>query len=402
MGSDSAADGQPTRATLQDRLGTEAVTFVDTVSDEVGALIEQAPGLQFDYVVGEVSDYGVSSNDHVHFDLTHGDAMIHCVCFRYQRESIDAELTDGQLVAVKGELSYYEARGSLSVIVADVVTVGAGHYQQTYERNRERLADDGLLDPETKQALPAFPTRIGLVTSAESDARTDAVTSIRDRHPGVDIVVHDTPVQGDDAMASIMGAVSTLDDEATVDVIVVTRGGGADTDLRVFNETPLCRVLHTTSTPVVVAIGHEADRSLAGEVADERLMTPTDVGRIVPDVVALTEELTTLGTRLDTAYTTVVDDRLGTMADRLDRAYRQRVTTRLRGLRTELDHAYETHATQRLTALDERLETAWDQFERQRAYRKQTDRYERQRRRLVAALLLLGLIVVVLVVLLLT
>ncbi|WP_049935209.1 exodeoxyribonuclease VII large subunit [Haloplanus natans] len=398
MGSESAPDEQavPRRAVLQDRLGTEAVTFVDTLGAEIATVVEDAPALTFDYVVGEVSDHGVSSNGHVHFDLTHGDATIHCVCFASRRSTVDADLDDGQQVAVTGDLSYYEANGSLSVIVADVVTVGTGQYQQTYERNRAILAADGLLDPETKRALPTSPDRIGLVTSAESDARTDAVTSLRNRHRGVDIVVHDTPVQGDDAMAALMGAVSELDDAARVDVIVVTRGGGADVDLRVFNETPLCRVLHNTSTPVVVAVGHDADRTLAGAVADERVMTPTDVGRIVPDVTALAEECETLRHRLDTAYAGVVEDRLGTLAGRLDRAYRDHTATRLMTLRTDLDHAYDTRVTQHLTALDERLATAWTGFERQRAHRQQTDRYRRQRRRLVAALVVLGLVVVIL------
>lgn len=175
----------------------------------------------------------------------------------------------GQPVAVKGEFSYDGTHGGLSVVVADIVTVGAGRYQQTDERGRELLAD-------------------------------------------------------------------------------------------------------------------------------ERLMTPTDVGRVVPDVVALTEDLTALGTRLDTAYPTVVHGRLGPMADRLDRAYRDRVMTRLRTLRTALGRAYETHRAQRLTATDERLETAWDRLGRQRAYRRQTDRYQRQRRRLVAALILFRLTVVAL------
>jgi len=382
--------------TLQEALQTERITYVDTLNEDIGAVVEGADQLAFDYVVGDVSDYGVSSNDHVHLDLVHEGSTVHCVLFGYRRSTIDTTIEDGMQVAVKGALSYYEDGGNVSVIVEDIVAVGEGTYQQIYEQNRELLDADGLLDPEHKQALPEFPERIGIATSATSDARMDAITSVHERYPDVDIVIQNTSVQGDDAMMSIMGAISELDDDPLIDVIVLTRGGGSDKHLRVFNETPLCRVIHKAETPIVVGVGHENDRTLADEVADRRVMTPTHVGAVVPEKATLVDEIETLSTRLDTTYETAVADTLETYQRELDQAYGSHVETVCTELRTDLDHAYETLATERLTTLQNRLDSARNQYDKRRKHRQQTAQYRRQRRLLIAALLVLGLAVVAL------
>ncbi|WP_336330987.1 exodeoxyribonuclease VII large subunit [Haloarcula sp. CGMCC 1.2071] len=382
--------------TLQEALQTERITYVDTLNEDIGAVVESADQLAFDYVVGDVSDYGVSSNDHVHLDLVHEGSTVHCVLFGYKRSTIDTTIEDGMQVAVKGSLSYYEDGGNVSVIVEDIVAVGEGTYQQIYEQNRELLDSDGLLDPEHKQALPDFPERIGIATSATSDARMDAITSVHERYPDVDIVIQNTSVQGDDAMMSIMGAISELDDDPLIDVIVLTRGGGSDKHLRVFNETPLCRVIHKTETPIVVGVGHENDRTLADEVADRRVMTPTEVGNIVPDRTTLDAELDTLEERLNTAYTATVETTLETMDDRLTHAYRRTAESDLSSFEGELDRAYDTHVRDVLTDLENRLEQARTQYDQERKRKQEATAYRRQRRRLLLVLLALGLLVVAL------
>ncbi|MCJ0618188.1 exodeoxyribonuclease VII large subunit [Haloarcula hispanica] len=382
--------------TLQEALQTERITYVDTLNEDIGAVVESADQLAFDYVVGDVSDYGVSSSDHVHLDLVHEGSTIHCVLFGYKRSTIDTTIEDGMQVAVKGSLSYYEDGGNVSVIVEDIVAVGEGTYQQIYEQNRELLDSDGLLDPEHKQALPDFPERIGIATSATSDARMDAITSVHERYPDVDIVIQNTSVQGDDAMMSIMGAISELDDDPLIDVIVLTRGGGSDKHLRVFNETPLCRVIHKTETPIVVGVGHENDRTLADEVADRRVMTPTEVGNIVPERTTLDAELDTLEDRLNTAYTATVETTLETMDDRLTHAYRRTAESDLSSFEAELDRAYDTHVRDALTDLENRLEQARTQYDQERKRKQEATAYRRQRRRLLLVLLALGLLVVAL------
>ncbi|MBV0901356.1 exodeoxyribonuclease VII large subunit [Haloarcula salina] len=382
--------------TLQEALEAERVTYVDTLNADIGSLLEDAEQLRFDYVVGDVSDAGVSSNDHVHFDLVHEDSTIHCVIFSYRRKQLGLAIEDGTQVAVKGSLSYYEDGGNVSIIVDDVVEVGEGTYQRIYEQNRHLLETDGLLDPAAKKSLPELPERIGIVTSATSDARTDAITSIHDRYPDVDIVVQNATVQGDDAMLSIMGAISELDDDPLIDVIVLTRGGGADKHLRVFNETPLCRVIHRTETPIVVGVGHDNDQTLAGEVADRRVMTPTEVGLIVTEKAALEDELDALSDRLDRTYTDTVQEMLEETHDRLTRRYAQTFDSTLRAFETDLNRSYETHVRDELTSLENRLDRARTQYAQQRKREQDAERYRQQRRHFIVVLLVLALFVVAL------
>jgi exodeoxyribonuclease VII, large subunit len=327
---------------LSAELDTDSLTFVDSLNTEIAGLVETTPALEYEYVLGDVSDYGTSSNGHAHFDLVHEDSTLHCVVFRSRLARLQDELEDGTLAAVNGDISYYESEGSVSLIVRDVVAVGQGTYQQTYRENKQTLAQDGCLDEDAKQPVPPFPRRVGIATSSDSDAREDAVTSVHDRHPDVDIVVQDTSVQGENAMLSMMDAVSTLDDDARVDVIALTRGGGAEKHLRVFNETPLCRVVHETTTPIVVGVGHETDRTLAAEVADRRVMTPTEVGEIVPREEELQERVEQLSTDLECAYTETVEETLETRRDRLEIVYRRHVTDELGSLSSRLDRAHET------------------------------------------------------------
>jgi len=396
MGTEPSADPPGDLQRYHDTLDSENVTFVDALNDEIAALVQNAPDLDYDYVLGDVSGYGVSSNGHGHFDLVHENTTVHCVVYSYKLDTLALDVDDGTQVAVKGDLSYYEAEGQVSIVVDDIVEVGEGTYQQVYAENRRTLEEDGLLDPETKQLLPELPTRIGIATSAESDARTDAVTSIHERHPDVDILVQGTSVQGDDAMMSMMSAISELDDDATIDLIVLTRGGGADKHLRVFNETPLCRVIHGTVTPIVVGVGHENDRTLADEVADQRVMTPTEVGEVVPRKDVLEDELDTLSDRLEDAYGRTVTNRVDDYEQDLDGAYQQLVSDRLAQLSTDLDHAFETVTRERLTSLQNRLDHAHEQRKQQIIHEQETaeavEAYEATRRRqriAIAALVLL-------------
>jgi len=399
MGANTQSDEENTETPIeihQETLGTEAIAFVDTLNTKIDEVIKNAE-LNYEYILGDVSGYGVSGNGHAHFDLVHEGSKIHCVIFKYRLQSLDNNIEDGTHVAVKGEVSYYEENGSASLLVDDVVEMGTGTYEQIYQQNKRVLAEDGLLAEETKQSLPSFPSRIGIVTSRESDARTDAVTSIHSRYPDVDIVIHHSTVQGEQALLSLMSAISSLDDDAAVDVIVVTRGGGADTDLRVFNETPLCCVIHNTQTPVVVGVGHENDRTLADEVADRRVMTPTHVGEIVRKKEELEHDVEATAERLQSAYSRAVSSRHDELRAELEGAYTQHVTDELTTLATNIDHAFETVAAERLTSLEHELTHALESFEQQQSHEKEKQAvataYERSQRQQQIAILLLTLLV---------
>lgn len=383
-----------------DGLEDQTVLTVDGLNTAISDVLETPPDdLYFDYVVGDVSDCH-AVNGHLHFDLDHGDATIHCVVFEYRRDRVPDDLDDGLQIGVSGDLSYYEPRGRCSVLVDDVVTIGEGAYQQLYEENREILADDGLLADEKKQSLPAYPETIGLVTSLESDAREDAVTSIHNRHPDIDIIIQHTPVQGDDAMPGMMSAISELDRDPDVDVIVLTRGGGADTTLRVFNETPLCRVIFRTDTPIVVGVGHESDQTLAEDVADQRVMTPTHAGEIVPRKADLVEQHADLAADLDTAYRQTVDTHIRDVEDTLDTAYTNHVQDVITATHTDLTHAFETFASERLTALDTQLTHAVETLHQEKTHEQETRRYQRQQKRQRIAIIILLILLLILLVLL--
>jgi exodeoxyribonuclease VII large subunit len=345
-------------------LDSDDVVTVETLNDEISNLIDDQTDLNHDYVVGDVSGCR-DSNGHVHFDLVFEDASIHCVLFGFCRSRTTVEPEAEMQVAVRGELSFYEPQGSCSILVTDVGDMGESDYSQIYSENTQLLAEDGLLADERKQSLPELPRTIGLVTSADSDARVDAVTALHSRYPDVDIKVQHASVQGPDALQELMSGVATLDEDATVDVIVVTRGGGADKTLRVFNETPICRVVANTDTPTAVGIGHEDDRTLADEVADHRFMTPTHAGEIVPERASLEREFEQLSTTLNTAYQTTVVNQLTAYGTSLDNAYQSTVTARLQELGASLDHAAERHIEAKLLSLESRLETAYQTLQQE-------------------------------------
>lgn len=345
-------------------LNTDDVVTVATLNEEIAEVVEDNIALSHDFIVGDVSDCS-ESNGHIHFDLVYDDSSIHCVLFGFRRGGASIEPEEGMQVAVTGDLSYYEARGSCSILVTDVVDMGESEYSQVYQQNKEALDDDGLLDDDQKLTLPELPEKVGIVTSADSDARSDAVTAIHGRYPDIDIVVKDVTVQGPEAMQELMSGVKAMDEDATVDLVVVTRGGGADKTLRVFNESPLCRVIAGTDTPVVVGIGHEEDRTLADEVADQRVMTPTDVGEVVPQKESLEADRHRLEDRLTTAYDSAVDQQLATFATALDNAYRTTVTTQLQELESNLDHAAQRSVESRLSDLEVRLDNAYSTFEQE-------------------------------------
>jgi len=353
-------------------LDSDDIVTVATLNDEISAVIDEARELNHDYVVGDASDCR-EANGHLHFDLVAGDASIHCVVFGVRYKSLNATPDEEMHVAVRGEISYYEAQGSCSLIVEDVVDMGKSEYSQIYAENKQKLAADGLLDDEHKQSLPDLPATVGIVTSADSDARIDAVTAIHDRYPKVTIKIQDANVQGPDALQELMSGVAAFDQDAAVDVIIVTRGGGADKTLRIFNETPLCRVIADTDTPTAVGIGHEDDRTLADEVADYRFMTPTHAGEVVPKRADLDEECSRLAERLDTAYQSAIETKLTASKTALDNAYQSTVASRLQELDASLAHAADRHVEAEIRDLRNRLDTAYKTLEQEKEHEEELE-----------------------------
>ncbi|MEO6881225.1 MAG: exodeoxyribonuclease VII large subunit [Mycobacteriaceae bacterium] len=196
-------------------------------------------------------------------------------------------LTEGTRVIVHGQPDFYAGRGTFSLRITEIRAVGMGELLARLERLRQLLGAEGLFDPRRKRALPFLPSSVGLVTGRASAAERDVVSVATARWPAVRFVIRNTPVQGPTAVPAILAALTELDADATVQVIVLARGGGSVEDLLPFSDETLCRAIAACRTPVVSAVGHEPDSPLCDHVADVRAATPTDAAkRVVPDAAA--------------------------------------------------------------------------------------------------------------------
>lgn len=374
-------------------LNTADVATISELSAEVESLIQRSAGIHHDYVLGDIANPSVSSNGHCYFTLENDGAELSCVVFNSRRKQLSSSPDDDVRALVAGDLEYYAPHGKLSLQVTECHAVGEGSYSQTYQQHKATLAEEGLFDDDRKQSLPALPETIGIVTSANGDAMDDAIQAIHSRFPGVDIFIGHAPVQGDDAVERIVTSIARLDQDPEVDLIVVTRGGGADSTLRTFNELAVCRTIARTDTPIAVGIGHENDETLAGRVADRRIITPTDAGSLVPDRNTLLERVETLGDQLETAYTTRTTDRLETLADRNQMAYEQVVTDRLQALETGLTTAATQAIDGRLSDLSADLETAYETKRQTKEVAEKAESTQQLNRVLIATVLALLLII---------
>ena len=210
-------------------------------------------------------------------------------------------MTVGSRIVTRAKPSLWK-NGKLSLIGKEVYAVGTGNLHEQLQRLREALAAEGLFADARKKPLPMLPNRVGLITGRDSDAEKDVIRNASLRWPGVTFEVRNTRVQGEGAAAEVIAALAELDAHPEVDVIVIARGGGSFEDLLPFSEESLIRAVAAAVTPVVSAIGHEADSPILDAVADLRASTPTDAGkRIVPDISEETARITEARARLDRA-----------------------------------------------------------------------------------------------------
>jgi exodeoxyribonuclease VII large subunit len=250
-------------------------------------------------VEGEVSNYKYyESSGHRYFSLKDEGAQVRVVLFRGRERNILGEIRDGQTVIVTGALGVYDRKGEYQIYAHSVDVRGVGNLLVELEKRKRRLAEEGLFDPARKRPLPAFPRRIGIVTSRHGAALRDMVRVARGRFPGVAITLAPSLVQGEGAAADIASALDALYARGGVDVVVVGRGGGSIEDLWAFNEEAVVRAIARSPVPIVSAVGHETDFTLADLAADLRAPTPTAAAQaVVPDRVELLERVASLALR---------------------------------------------------------------------------------------------------------
>jgi exodeoxyribonuclease VII large subunit len=350
-------------------------------------------------VEGEISGLKRSGSGHIYFCLKDEEAQVDCVMFSREAGRLRFRPDEGMAVRCRGRLTIYEGRGKFQLSVTDIEPTGAGALAIAFEQLKKKLAAEGLFDAARKRPLPFLPRRLGVVTSSSGAVIRDIIRVAHRRFP-LPILLAPTPVQGDGAALSIASALRRLQDVPDVDVIIVARGGGSLEDLWAFNEEPVARAIVACRVPVVSAVGHETDFTIADFVADVRAPTPSAAAELtVPVADDLRVELLTLCQRgaraaqahlrhrrllLERARTRVGDPRrlLGSRRQAMDdlverghRAWRRRLLTDRTALRAAEMALYRSHPQRRialqragLIALRERLQ-ARIRVERDRRHR---------------------------------
>ncbi|MYA72327.1 exodeoxyribonuclease VII large subunit [Candidatus Poribacteria bacterium] len=283
---------------LEFSIPTKIVRSVSEITNLLKQLIDEQPEFQNVWVQGEVSNYSRSGAGHVYFTLKEGNHQISVAIFRSDATRLKFLPKDGEEVIVQGQLSLYSARGQYQIVGRNVEPVGIGALQRAYEELKQRLADEGLFDDFYKKPLPRYPRQIGVVTSETGAAIQDILRQLRERYPLAKVLLHPTLVQGDGAAQGIAFALQAMNQRDDIDVLIIGRGGGSIEDLWAFNEERVARAIFDSRIPVVSAVGHETDFTIADFVADYRASTPTHAGHIVPDQDELFAQLDALDARL--------------------------------------------------------------------------------------------------------
>lgn len=284
-----------------------AAISVATLTRTVKDVLEGAfPPL---WVRGEVTDFKQHRNGHWYFTLRDQDASMSCVLWSRDARRIPAPPDEGMTVVALGQVTLYPARGSLQFAVKTLEAVGDGLWRKAFEQARARLERDGLLEPARKRALPFFPRRVAVITSAGGAVLHDIVSVTQRRNALVELVLIPAVVQGEGAPASLCAALDRLAAWGGADVAIIGRGGGSREDLWAFNDEQLARAVAACPIPIISAVGHEVDVTLCDLVADWRAPTPSAAAeRAVPVLADLQREVATLGRQLQSAAAARVRD----------------------------------------------------------------------------------------------
>jgi exodeoxyribonuclease VII large subunit len=281
----------------ESRSAGQKVLSVSELTAQIKRLLEKQVGSI--WVTGEVTNLRAQSSGHIYFTLKDATSQLSCVLFRSAGIAHRELLQDGQKVLLQGDVTVYEARGQYQLIVRAVELQGVGALQIAFEKLRQKLAAEGLFAPERKRPLPKYPQRIGLITSPTGAAIRDVLHVVQRRNPGLEIILAPCRVQGEGAAEEIAAAIrllnefnSTLNSQlSTLNLILVTRGGGSLEDLWAFNEEVVARAIFESAIPVVSAVGHEIDFTISDFVADMRAATPSAAAEIITEGVFASRQL---------------------------------------------------------------------------------------------------------------
>ncbi len=325
------------------------VYSVSEITRDVRAILEAA--FETVWIEGEISNFRLAASGHAYFVLKDDKAQIKCVLFRGQRVGMKFTPEDGDQVLLLGRVTVYEARGDYQVIVEAVEPRGLGALQKAFEQLKEKLAKEGLFDEDRKQPLPEMPWKIGIVTSPTGAAIRDLIHVIRRRNPKTSVLLYPAKVQGEGAAEEIARGIHELNKRKDIDVLIIGRGGGSIEDLWAFNEEAVARAIAQSKIPVVSAVGHEIDFTIADFVADLRAPTPSAAAElVVPKLNDIVQDLQYLTHQMIERMAEDIED------------YRERLRTLIDRRFFREPHQILETPTQRLDEMVQRLLRGLDQW----------------------------------------
>lgn len=339
--------------------GARPATYTVTA---LTAAIHRLVALNFDdvRVTGEVSGYKVWTSGHAYFTLKDGAAQIRCVLFRNVARYLKVKPADGMLVRARGSVEVRQERGEYQLVVSGIELQGEGELQLAFERLKRRLLDEGLFDEDRKRPLPAYPMRIGVVTSPKGAVIRDILSVLRRRWPVAHIRLHPAKVQGEGAVESVCTALDRLGRSGWPELIILARGGGSIEDLWTFNEESVARAIAGCPVPVISGVGHETDFTIADFVADLRAPTPSAAAELIaPDLEDLLGYIDSLGARAGRAMSLRLARVARLIAERgASRPARlvQKLIGRSQQRADELDYALRLAGTRQIGAVAARLD----------------------------------------------
>ena len=251
------------------------------------------------WVEGEISNLARPASGHLYFTLKDDKSQVRCALFRAQRTRLPIDPENGVLVRARARVSLYEPRGEFQLIVDMLEPAGLGELQRQFETLKLKLLNEGLYEQDNKLSLPAFPRRIGVITSPSGAVIHDILTTLKRRFPAVEVLLFPVPVQGKDAAPGIVEALQVANELGNCDALILARGGGSLEDLWAFNEETVARAIFSSSIPIVSSVGHETDFTIADFVADVRAPTPTAAAEMLsPDSADIARQLLAAESRL--------------------------------------------------------------------------------------------------------
>ncbi|MGM0545933.1 MAG: exodeoxyribonuclease VII large subunit [Bacteroidota bacterium] len=343
----------------QSDLFTPHVLSVSELTGEIKSLLE---GNFLDIKVeGEVSNASTSRAGHTYFTIKDEDAQLSAVIWRGINQRLGIELEDGQQIIAGGDIQVYPPHGKYQLIVRSVEQAGKGALQEAFEKLKKELKEEGLFDDKHKKALPKFPFKIGVITSATGAAFHDIRDTLERRWPVAEVLLHHASVQGVNAAPQLVKAINWFSERQHVDVLIIGRGGGSLEDLWPFNEEAVARALFNCSVPTISAVGHEVDFSISDFVADARAATPTQAPIIAtPDI----NEVRMFADDLTTRLHDIVQDRISNQKEQIQQlvqshalqVVQQKVANnheKVNNLLDRIQHRREVHFMQKREKLSE-------------------------------------------------